>query len=32
MGQYVPNNFELVLRSLLQRATFSGPLEIKLNK
>lgn len=32
MGMRVPNNFELVLRSLLQQATWSGPLEIKMSR
>lgn len=32
MGLRVPQNFELVLRSLLRRATWSGPLEIKSNR
>ena len=32
MGLRVPNNFELVLRSLLQQATWSGPLEIKMSR
>ena len=32
MGLRVPNNFELVLRSLLQTATWSGPLEIKMSR